>query len=197
MQEFRIFTEGPGDVKFISDYVEEHFGIALNNSHFDVLKSWCGYKEADQMKTEILQNRDNGRETIIILDADSDFITRQSEVLADFLSYNVPIHLFLFPNNAQTGTIENLLCEIAVEQSILRCFEQYETCIAGHESPVIKSKVFAYLDAILPSVNKRNNKNDLIQEANRNYRNTAHWNLHHEYLQPLHGFLSPFFTEPT
>ena len=59
--------------------------------------------------------------------------------------------------------------------------------------PVIKSKVFAYLDALLPSKNKKNDKYDLIQEKNRNYRNIQHWDLQYEYLNPLKEFLTPFF----
>ena len=129
----------------------------------------------------------------MILDADNNFNARQQEVINDFAGFNEPISLFLFPNNNSSGSLENILCEAAIEKQIIQCFEEYEICIAGHQTPVIKSKVFAYLDALLPSANKKNDKNDLIQEKNRNYRNANHWNLRHEFLNPLKEFLAPFF----
>ncbi len=191
MKNFKIFTESDADVKFISDYIFEHFDVQITRDAFYVLNSWSGYKNAIN---ELAENSDNGSDTILILDADNDFIARQSEVINDFATYKIPVKLFLFPNDASDGNLENLLCEIATEREILVCFEAYEACIRGHEAPVIKSKVFAYLDALLTDKNKKGNKHDLIKEANRNYRNSAHWDLHHEYLQPLKAFLTPFFT---
>ena len=34
---------------------------------------------------------------------------------------------------------------------------------------------------------------DLRREEFRNYKNEDHWNLQHEFLQPLKEFLNPFF----
>lgn len=195
MASFKIFTESNADIKFIKDYVSEHFGVILTNDVFYELKSWAGYKTNGNLLAAITQNHDLGNQIIVILDADNDYNMRQSEVAKDFQEKNIPINLFLFPNNNQTGSLENLLCKIAVENKLMQCFEAYENCIEGYETPVIKSKVFAYLDALLPKKNKRNDRHDLIQEANRNYRNPAHWNLHHVYLQPFHQFLSPLFIQ--
>jgi len=195
MTDIKIFTEGPGDVKFIKDYVKELHEVDLSDNCFDKLNSWSGYKRGGAIYPLISQSKNEGKQVILVLDADNDFAKRQREVLTDFESYNIPVKLFLFPNNNNAGNLEILLTEIAVERKLMQCFEAYEACITGYESPVIKSKVFAYLDALLPTKNKKNNKQDLIQEANRNYQNPAHWNLHHQYLQPFHDFLSPFFVE--
>jgi hypothetical protein len=195
MRDFKIFTESKADVKFIRDYVSSHFNIQLSSDFFYELNSWAGYKSNGSILTQIQQNVDLGKEIILILDADNDFAQRQAEVLNDFEAYNIPANLFLFPNHSQAGNLENLLCEIATERKLMQCFEAYESCIKGYETPVIKSKVFAYLDALLPAINKKNNQHDLIQEPNRNYRNPAHWDLYHQYLQPLHRFLSPFFIQ--
>jgi hypothetical protein len=195
MPNFRIFTESKADIKFIIDYAQEHFEITLTQEDFYSLGSWSGYRKDGTVIAAIRENSDDNKHSIVILDSDNDAGQRKEEVISDFRNYGIPINLFLFPNNAQNGSLETMLCSIAVKQDILRCFEGYEGCIHNYESPVIKSKVFAYLDALLPSSNKKGNKQDLIQEANRNYRNPAHWNLHHEYLQPLHNFLSPFFVE--
>lgn len=193
MPNFRIFTESIADVKFLKDYIEEVFNISLSEDDFDTLGSWSGYKAGGNLKASIKQNTEDSKTTILILDADNNFNNRQQEVINDFAGFNTTINLFLFPNNNSNGSLESILCETAIEKHIIQCFEEYEICITGHQTPVIKSKVFAYLDALLPSAYKKNDKNDLIQEKNRNYRNANHWNLHHEFLNPLKEFLTPFF----
>lgn len=193
MQNFRIFTESKADIKFLKDYIEEVFIVKLEDENFDTLGSWAGYKAGGNLNASIKQNTEDGKTNILILDADVNIESRRKEVLEDFQKYNTPIKLFLFPNDAHNGALENILCEIATKKDILACFDKYEECIKGHETPIIKSKVFAYLDALLPSKNKNNNNHDLIQGKNRNYQNTDHWNLHHEFLNPLKEFLRPFF----
>jgi hypothetical protein len=195
MADIKIFAEGAGDVKFIKDYVRELYQVVLPDNGFDVLNSWSGYKRGGGIYPLITQSHNEGKQVILILDADNNFEKRQAEVLADFKSYNIPVKLFLFPNHSHTGCLEHLLCAIAVEQKLMQCFEAYEGCIAGYESPVVKSKIFAYLDALLPAGNKKNNKEDLIQDAKRDYRNVKHWDLAAEYLQPFHDFLSPLFIQ--
>jgi hypothetical protein len=194
MQQFRIFTEGKGDVRFIDNYINEIFGIQLADEDFDILGSWSGYKAGGQLKTAIQQNSDDKKHTIIILDADDNFAERQAEVLKDFAGYNIQdVSLFLFPNNSDKGNMEEMLARIAVDDKLISCFSHYEQCIQGYELPVSKARIFAYLDALLPARNKKDNKNNQYQPENRNYNNTAHWNLRHEYLNPFHDFLKRFF----
>jgi hypothetical protein len=192
MPKFKIFTESKADIKFLQDYISAHFANLVPEDFSYPLNSWAGYKSDGQVIASIQENFEKGKETILILDADNNFAARRSEVLNDFQGFNIPVHLFLFPNNALSGSLETALCAVAVKRDILMCFEDYEDCIRDYESPVIKSKVFAYLDALLPSANKKNDKNDLIQDAKRNYKNAAHWNLHHKYLNPLRNFLQQF-----
>lgn len=197
MQNFRIFTEGKADIKFIKDYVLERFGVELSDKEdFFVLPSWAGYKNNGQVIQDIKENHDDDKATILILDADNDFANRQTTVNKDFQSYNLPIKLFLFPNNADAGNLEDMLTQIAVNRQIIECFSQYEQCIQGYQLPVSKARIFAYLDALLRARNKKNNSKDLLQPENRNYRNSDHWDLHHNYLTPLHTFLKPFFSNP-
>ncbi|MGC4035243.1 MAG: hypothetical protein QM764_04720 [Chitinophagaceae bacterium] len=188
MSSFRIFTESKADIKFLKDYIEEIIDIDINEEDFDTLGSWSGYKIGGSLKASMRQNFDEQKKTVLIIDADNDFEARIIEITRDFQSYNVPILLYLFPNNSSSGNLESLLCEIAVERKIITCFENYEICINGYETPVIKSKVFAYLDALLPAKNKKNDSIDLIQEKNRNYKNKDHWNLRHDYLNSLRDF---------
>lgn len=48
-------------------------------------------------------------------------------------------------------------------------------------------KIYGYLEALL---GESKSQKELIKEANRNYRNTQHWHLDTEYLDPLKLFLS-------
>ena len=72
MPNFRIFTEGKADIKFLKDYIEEIFTIPLANDDFDPLGSWAGYKAGGNLKALIRENQENDKVTILILDADDD-----------------------------------------------------------------------------------------------------------------------------
>lgn len=189
MKEYKIFAESKADVVFLNDYMIDVFGEDLNDEDFDTLGSWSGYKAGGALITSIKENFDNNKKTVLILDADTSYDSRKNEIVADFASYNIPIKLFLFPNNKDQGALEDLLSQIAVHKEILDCFESYEKCISGHNMPVIKSKIFAYLDALLPAGSKKGDKNDQIQDKNRNYCIKEFWDLHHHYLAPLKLFI--------
>jgi hypothetical protein len=187
----KFFVEDKAHVKFLIDFVAERFNIQLSDTDFYKLNSWAGYKEGGIAFPDYGQNTENGIVNITILDADVNAESRRNEVISDFASLGINSHLFLFPNDNAAGELEIALAEIAVDRKIISCFEAYEKCIEGYEKPVNKSKIFAYLDAVLEPKYKKNNRRDLIQEQNRNYRNLAHWNLHHDYLNPLYNFLAP------
>lgn len=197
MNNSRIFTESKADVKFIKDYCKAIFNVALAEQDFDTLGGWTGYKTKEgELKPSIKENAiDNSKLTIIILDADQAFQARLDEVQNDFKRFLVVPEIFLFPNHKSAGTLETLLSEIVVHKKIIDCFSKYENCIDSFEKPVEKSKIFAYLDALLPEANKKGNKNDLIKEENRDYTNTNHWNLNHEFLMPLKEFLRKLVIE--
>jgi len=195
MPNFRIFTEGKADIKFIADYVLEHFNISLIQEDFFALNSWSGYKADGAVIADIRQNFEKEKKTILILDADDNFDRRKTEVLNDFQGFNIPVHLFLFPQNSTTGNLESILTQVAVERKLIECFLSYEQCVNEYAVSLDKARIYSYLDTLLPADSKTI-RSDLRKEENRNYRNPAHWNLQHEYLQPLHDFLSPFFIDP-
>ena len=194
MADFKIFTEGGSDVVFIRDYVEDVFGIKLPINCFDTLGSWSGYKQGGRISPSILQSMLNDEKIILILDADVDFEARLIEVKNDFKQYNIPFELFLFPNNQEKGNREDLLTIIATDRKLIDCFTSYELCVKDYNLPLEKSRIFAYLDALLPANMKKGNT-DRRKDENRDYKITAHWNLHHVYLQPFHQFLSPLFIQ--
>ena len=192
MPNFTIFTESKADVKFLKDFIAEISGQLLPDSNFDMLHSWSGYKAGGILKTEIRQNFDEGKETIIVLDADVNIEQRRNEVIQDFNTYGIPINLFLFPNNLANGNIESLLAEIAVDRKIMDCFLAYENCVNGHPKPLNDSRIYSYLDMLLFPNPKDANGRDLRREEFRDYRNQAHWDLNHEYLIRLKEFITPF-----
>jgi len=188
-----FFIEDKAHQKFLIDFIAERFAIALNANSFYKLDGWSGYKKGGVAFPDYEQKAKDGLEIITTLDADANPVERRKEVLGDFAGLEIKSHLFLFPNDEAFGEIETALAEIAVDRKLIGCFEGYEKCIVGYQKPVNKSKVFAYLDALLEPKEKKNDKKDFIQEDKRDYRNKAHWNLHHEYLNPLYQFLEPFF----
>ena len=132
MSNFRIFTESKADVKFLKDYIEDVFSIPLTDKDFDTLGSWAGYKAGGTLKVSIQQDNIDEKTSILILDADTNFKQRQEEVFKDFDDFNVPIKLFLFPNNSLAGNLESLLAEIATDKKLMGCFLEYEKCVALH-----------------------------------------------------------------
>lgn len=189
MDNFRIYTEGKGDVKFLKDFIAEVYQRELEESKFDTLGSWSGYKIGGALNTSIQQNFDTGNETILILDADNDYQSRKEEVLNDFVGFNIPIHLFLFPDNAQKGNKETMLAEIAVERKIMDCFLEYEKCVDGHPKPLNDARIYSYLDMLLFPNPINVDGDDLRKDKFINYRIRQHWNLNHKYLNPLKLFL--------
>ena len=192
MKACRIFTESKADVKFLKDFIEKISGQSIPDSNFDQLHSWSGYKAGGILKTEIQQNFDEGKETLIILDADIDVEQRRNEVIGDFHTYGIPIHLFLFPNNITTGNIESLLTEIVVDRKLMDCFLEYEKCVSLYPKKLNDSRIYSYLDMLLLGNWKDEKGKDLRKAEFSDYRNENHWNLNHAYLQPLREFFIPF-----
>lgn len=194
MEAFRIFAEGKADVKFLKDFISTAFQIRLEDSHFDTMGSWSGYKAGGNISTKIQQTHDDKKTIILIVDADSDYKMRLEEITTDFSAYNIPLDIFLFPNHSDNGNLETILAEIAVDRKIMNCFLEYEKCVDGHPKPLNDSRIYAYLDMLLHPNPINENRIDLRKDAFRNYENTDHWNLHHDYLAPLRKFLQPFLT---
>ena len=105
--------------------------------------------------------------------------------------------IFLFPNNEDDGTLENLLEKIINPEHscILKYFDNYEQNLASHkdkdgenkyETPDQKAKMFAYISALKKTSTQREhlkNKGDWM------FENTYCWDLDAKALQPLKEFL--------
>ena len=193
MQRFKIFTESIADIKFLKDYIEEVFKINLPSDYFTPLGGKTGYKKGGNINALIKKNIENESETILIVDADNDFSKNTNEVALDFVEYNIPIHLFRFPNNTTDGNLEDIFSEIAVHKELMNCFLDYEKCVKAYPKKLNDSRIYSYLDMLLIESFKDEHGKDLRKEKYRNYRNTEHWDLHNEFLNPLKVFLTPFF----
>jgi hypothetical protein len=195
MMDFRIFAESKADIKFLGDYIAELFDKTLSKNKFDPLGSWSGYRSKGKPKASILQAVDEEKSILLILDADNNYQTRRNEVMADFERFGIPLNLFLFPNNTTEGNLEDMLSIIAVDRTPMECFHRYEECVQSYPKKLNHERIYSYLLVKLLDNYMNEKMEDMRKDEFRNYRNQDHWNLNHEYLQPLKDFLTPLFTQ--
>lgn len=143
-------------------------------------------------------NADQGGVNLVIFDADDDYKTRWEELSSLKEQYGVEFELFLFPNNQDTGALEDLLENIINPNNrpILDCWENYEEELRKLEipgrtpppltTPAKKTKIYGYLEALLGESKK---EKKMIKEIERNYENPLHWDLDAEYLERLEEFV--------
>ena len=203
MKRFQIIVEGDADKKFLEDYYHHVFGEKAPKgsiTHPGKDGDTGGYQK---LKSEdaiglMHQNPDMGGINLVIFDADEDTESRRAELLAIKEEFGVEFELFLLPNNKDVGALEDLLENIINpnNQPVMVCWQTYEeklreVRIPSKTPPTLtipakKTKIYAYLETLL---GKSRSQKKLIKDANRNYKNTQHWNLDAEYLEPLKEFL--------
>ena len=203
MKRFQIIVEGDADKKFFEDYYHHIFGEKAPKgsiTHPGKDGDTGGYQK---LKSEdaiglMRQNTDMGGINLVIFDADEDTESRRAELLAIKEEFGVEFELFLLPNNKDVGALEDLLENIINpnNQPVMVCWQTYEeklreVRIPSKTPPTLtipakKTKIYAYLETLL---GKSRSQKKLIKDANRNYKNTQHWNLDAEYLEPLKEFL--------
>ena len=203
MKRFQIIVEGDADKKFFEDYYHHVFGEKAPKgsiTHPGKDGDTGGYQK---LKSEdaigvMRQNTDMGGINLVIFDADEDTEARRSELLVIKEEFGVEFELFLLPNDKDAGALEDLLENIINpnNQPVMVCWQTYEeklreVRIPSKTPPTLtipakKTKIYAYLETLL---GKSRSQKKLIKDANRNYKNTQHWNLDAEYLEPLKEFL--------
>ncbi len=207
MENVKIFVEGEADVRFIQQYSKYIFNEDFKAGIIDKTGGWSKITSPNQegiaIQNLMKNNTDDGGINLVIFDADADFNQRQSEILSWKAKYNLDFELFLFPNNSDTGALEELLESIInpINQPIFDCWEKYENCIEtkiieGRSIPLTipakKTKIYGYLETLLGSSNSEKAK---IKEINRNYLDSNHWKLESESLIPLKEFLTKHLQE--
>ncbi|MCW4468511.1 hypothetical protein OGH69_06020 [Flavobacterium sp. MFBS3-15] len=179
-----LFGEGKADGKFLKDYVKYHFGIE-DIEYVDVK----GKDSIHLGKNYFLQNTDQGGINLLIFDADSDFQAAMNNINEQKDKTGIEFEVFLFPNNSDTGALEELLKRMTIEehQGIFECFDVLDKCLTSknnnYEVPDLKIQIYSYL-----SFQKLEAK-----EPVRDYTLSC-WNLDAEYGNPLKEFLKNYLT---
>lgn len=203
MKKFLIFVEGEGDKKFFQDFYHHLYQQkAPENSiiHPGKDDDTGGYQKLEREDTlqAMRQNTDNDGVNLVIFDADKDIKTRRKEIEDIRSRHNVDFELFLLPNNNEVGALEDMLERIInpINQPVMNCWQIYEDELKKVRIPTKtppeltipakKTKIYAYLETLLGESKSQKKQ---IKDPYRNYRNSAHWNLDDEYLEPLKEFL--------
>jgi len=196
MAGIKLFVEGVADRKFLKDVISRFFEKKLEDSDFEKLG---GYTGIDELPETFQANKD-GR-NLLFLDADytttnGGFERRLRETIAKKVELNIDFELFLFPNHRDDGDLEVLLERIInpAHQDIFDCWADYEGCLSararGYTVPGRKTKIYGYMEALHGTSKSQKEK---AKEQNRDYFNTAHWDLNNQALAPLVEFLRPHF----
>ena len=198
----KIFVEGIADKKFLEDYFHHVFSDFELPPDINVIDTggWTNIssqkEKGENIRNQMKRNTANDGVNLVIFDADKDFATRKNEIEQWKTNEKLNFELFLFPNDNDSGDLEDLLEKIILDknQPIFNCWESYETCLQEFASekigkklttPAKKTKIYGYLEALLGDSKSEKEK---IKEKNRNYKNIAHWNLNTDYLKPLKEF---------
>jgi len=196
-KDVNIFVEGIADARFFKQYIYHLFGEEVADERLVSLKGWNNLKtEASVLRMRSMSA--NGGINLVFIDADKDFQNRKGEIEKWKQTNGVEFELFLLPNNKDKGALEDLLENIINPNNrpIFGCWEDYEKelvrlDIPGRTPPPLttpakKTKIYGYLEALL---GETKSQKEMIKEANRDYKNTQHWDLDAEYLGTLKEFL--------
>lgn len=199
--EFKIFVEGPADKRFIEQLICHLWqfevpgdSIISTDGYTNLMSDDKGMAYANQMR----RTSDEGGINLVIFDADADCETRRRELLEWKGRAGVDFELFLLPDNAGSGALEDLLERIVNpdNKAVIDCWNGYEESLRGIvlpwrngnplTIPAKKTKIYAYLEVLL-GVSKSEKKK--IKESNRIYTDKNHWDLDAAALSGLSSFL--------
>jgi hypothetical protein len=193
MKDFRIVVEGKADIKFLQDFIAEHFDIHLEDSYFINNK---GNVLTQNTSVGLIQASINsGKEICVIFDADNpDREGTEAYLTQKKQEFGIHFATFLFPNNQGNGNLETLLREIVAADKVpvLACIESYARCLSELQIEHLresgpKMRMFVYVDSFEIGGSGK--------EARRNYRELGLWNLHHQVLEPLEAFLRQYLMQ--
>lgn len=208
MSRVKILVEGIADAKFLQDVIEEWYNLSLqiadSKKAGDIihLGGKDAFDSADKLPKLIqLFDQANFLKIPVLGIFDADRYANNNQLFAGH-SQAYGFSYFLLPDNSADGDLETLLQKLIhpENQIIFECWQAYENCLQGKTTsktnsrqfttPARKTKIYAYLEALLEASEK-----DKIKEVKRDYRNQRHWNLNpaHPPLQPLKIFLDQFF----
>lgn len=198
---YKIFVEGIADKRFIEQLLESIFNEHVSPGNLiktDGYTNLTSTKKEQTFINEMQRNTADGGINLVIFDADSNCEMRKNELLDWKRRSKVDFELFLFPNNACCGELEDLLLESINPDNlpIMECWDKYEDSLKNVSLPwrktpltipAKKTRIYAYLETLLGSSRTEKEK---IKEANRDYKDKNHWNLKANALSALITFLT-------
>jgi hypothetical protein len=203
MEQIKIYVEGETDKKFISDYLN-HLNITFNNDQIRIIN---GKSESHF----ILQSRAFNLKApnLFILDSDNDDIKSRKEEIQDILtSFNAQAQIFLYPNDKDNGTFEDLLRMMVWPKyaGFFECYKHLNHCISESNTDFFtldkKDEIYAYLSALLTK-QERYQRADFLHFTRKpsknkpdapSYMQTRFWDIESPAIQPLKQFLQKYFT---
>lgn len=141
-----IFVEGKSDKEFLEAFINANsFNIKAD------IKTNNGNSINQAMINQIKESLANDIVVYIIFDADSSFNNTNEAIIKQLATAGIStnqVKIFLFPNNQQSGCLEDLLCEIAIHKKAIDCFDNYKKCLMLNDFNTThiskKSKMYAY-----------------------------------------------------
>lgn len=186
-----IFVEGKQDSNFLKSYVG-HLGYELPE-----IIPIGGKDNLKGNRLEIAKKLDEeDARVLIIFDADDDYGKTKYEAkrtIQDKVQVNdgnSRLDFFLFPNNQDSGNLEDLLEKVMKpeHQGVFDCFEAYKKCLGKHDRsnrsyvrPNKKAKIYAYKEALG------------AMEKGKNHFSPKYWEFENSSLDPLKSFLCENF----
>jgi len=189
---------------FVRQYVL-HLFPDLSDNDFDIVD--VGGK--DKLRLYENQMRDNtlhGDKNLVIFDCDSastggGIENRKAGFEKMKKELGVEFDYFLFPNNQDEGTFEDMLLNIvnSKHSGIMDCFSKYESCVGGqnesmggnvYEMPNVKAKIYAYIT----SFKRSRSASERIKKGDWDFSNNEYWDLDSAFLAPLKSFLLSAFS---
>lgn len=221
MRKYRYYSEGITDQVFIADIIEIFYGfefikqfdnkskkihISFKSDLYDIEVieiGGCSKLKEDVWKNKLLRNTETGGLNIVIFDADiKDFENSKStgnngisacRDKLNNLKKEVELDYYLWPNNQQDGTIENLLMRLIPTENlpIMECMKNYESCLGSIILPDItlrKASLKEYVNYYLYKVSSETHLHK------RDYKNKQLWNLTiDDWLNNFRIFLDTYF----
>lgn len=188
-QKVCIFVEGKEDSNFLDSYVG-YLGYELPE-----IRPIGGKDNLKGNRLEIAKKLDEeDARVLIVFDADDDYGKTKDEAkrtIQDKVQVNdgnSRLDFFLFPNNQDSGNLEDLLEKIikSEHKGIFDCFEAYKECLTERDPsylhPDKKAKIYTYKQSL-----------GAVREGSEYHFSPKYWEFENSFLDPLKSFLCENF----
>lgn len=205
-RQIKFFVEGDGDKVFIRDILRLWYNAEFTKEQLKELIIICkGFNQiasqVDEFKQVEAGKKREGGKNIVIFDADYSgrekfhgFKDKVAYLEQAKFDLKISFDIFLFPNNADDGTLETLLesCINPKHTGIMDCWNGFEECVStkgNYTIPANKSKMYVYLECLHGQSNSEKEK---IKDPNRDFTQVDKWVIEDKqnpYLVELKTFL--------